>query len=618
LLIGQNILQKRGYEVIEQRQQQATSQDDGALPMSDSEQEDFVIGMIEELRQMVSGNPIDGDSDNEINVVRRTAEQVQYEWREDDAVALYLLACRKILQQPASSNIADEPRPHGQKPEEDVQANENALLVEAVTPIVDSDPLVVNAVQVADFLDSDSPNNISSDDTILPTAQLIRSHNFEQDQQLSRPKVKADSHASFLPHIQMLPKCFPTSPLFYNADELARIEGTNCHGFCTRMLQQMESDWNRLQAVLNAYHDAPHRRMRHGHGPFANGGASTDGVIDDEVQCPCCCFLDPSRRDLEDYKWALCTIYSRSTDFFHDDDNHPDQKKHHRVIAPLLDMMNHEFGSDLSHFMDAQGNISVFNGFTRTLQPSDEIFLSYGNFPNEKLLLVYGFCVRDNPYDAVQIYAPIPRTDPLYHPKARLLQTRCGIDDVNAPHAIGLGNDEAGGILPPNLLSVLRVVGIQSAEEIVSIATATSEGPDDAQGFGMISVDNERSALSALGQALHSMARRIALNLISDEGLRGASNLAQALPAKRHLGTIADNVDETQQPLKDEKGSAHEQKQPDQQPQASYQGVSGDEGHPNVHNAKLLCISEYRILQAALAEISDRLNRLDDLGQMMQ
>ena len=38
----------------------------------------------------------------------------------------------------------------------------------------------------------------------------------------------------------------------------------------------------------------------------------------------------------------------------------------------------------------------------------------------------------------------------------------------------------------------------------------------------------------------------------------------------------------------------------------------------NIHNAKLLCQSEYEILQVALSEISTRLTKLEELSQGYQ
>ena len=45
---------------------------------------------------------------------------------------------------------------------------------------------------------------------------------------------------------------------------------------------------------------------------------------------------------------------------------------------------------------------------------------------------------------------------------------------------------------------------------------------------GVLSVENESGALMALREALHTMARRLALNLISDENLFAASGVQDA------------------------------------------------------------------------------------------
>lgn len=91
----------------------------------------------------------------------------------------------------------------------------------------------------------------------------------------------------------------------------------------------------------------------------------------------------------------------------------------------------------------------------------------------------------------------------------------------------------------------------------------------------MISVDNERSALLALQDALYKMSRHLALNLISDEGLRqGQGSLLSPVP--------------------EEEG---------------YEVSSGVRS-TNARNSRILCQSEYEILQLALAEIHDRLSAL--------
>jgi hypothetical protein len=276
------------------------------------------------------------------------------------------------------------------------------------------------------------------------------------------------------------------------------------------------------------------------------------------------------------------------------------------VIAPLFDMMNHDFASEIFHAMDTDGNISVFNGSSRSIETGEEICLCYGNFPNEKFMYIYGFAIMDNPFDAVSIYAPIPPTDPLHHVKARILETKCGIVDTNEPHALLASRRNQGQpIIPSSLLSVLRVVGIQYAEDV--LALAAQETTDD-MCIGMISIENERGALSALQQALYSMARRLALNLISDETIESAASVVDE--------PTASSGNETEQQEGND-GS----RRPDLPTPKQARALADAENRlqdPNFRNAKILCHSEYLILQVALAELAEKLAALDGTMAVQQ
>jgi hypothetical protein len=318
---------------------------------------------------------------------------------------------------------------------------------------------------------------------------------------------------------------------------------------------------------------------------------------------------------LESYQWALQNIYSRSTDFEFTvaaRDTDPttgtitrgtvaSEQRRRRVIAPLFDMMNHDFESDIYHAMDSNGNLAVFNGSSRAIKAGEEICLCYGGFPNEKFLFIYGFAIPQNPFDAVSIYAPIPPSDPLHQVKARILETKCRNVDSNEPHALlASRRDQGQPIIPSSLLSVLRVVGIQSAEDV--LALAAQESTDDGC-IGMISMENERGALSALQQALYSMARRLALNLISDETIERAASVVDESST-----TTSGNSTEGQE---DNGGSSQRPDQPTSKQARALVDAENRLRDPNFRNATILCQSEYMILHAGLAELGERLAALD-------
>jgi hypothetical protein len=82
------------------------------------------------------------------------------------------------------------------------------------------------------------------------------------------------------------------------------------------------------------------------------------------------------------------------------------------------------------------------------------------------------------------------------------------------------------------------------------------------------------------------MARQLALNMISDEGLHGASSGIDSVKAK-----ATDGIRITEK-----------EKEP----------TKANNVEANTRNAKILCQSEYSILQAAMEELSERLKILEE------
>lgn len=529
-LLSEKRIQIEGSRILENLEAGDTTEQDNVT------KEQQISGMIEEFRRLIVG----GGGDSEPSLVQMMTQTMQYTWRGDDAVALYLIACRKLLileqrdeEPPLQQDVEDTP---------------------AAEPAEDAEPVLVqNVVAISeDFVIEEEGNRSSEPEgEILVTGAAI-------------DEAADDLFPPFLPHVDMLPKEYPTNPLYFSEEELSRMEGTNCYEFSKRMQAQIESDWATLSAILRAYLVMDDRKVQM---------TATDDE-DDDINSN----LWDVNEDLELYKWALCTIYSRSTDFFV-------REGHRRVIAPLFDMMNHDFDSTVTHGMDAEGNLSVFAG--SDIPTGSEIFLKYGSFPNEKLFLVYGFVVHPNPYDAVSIYAPIPPTDPLFARKAELLRQACGVLDPNTPYTLQLNEP-----IPESLLSALRLVGMQSPEEL---AASSSVGSC----IGAASPENEYNALMALHEALHTMARRLALNLISDENLHAASGINPTLNQNTMRGTTS-STPVAPQPLL---GVAEE---------VSVEENGETVTNPNILNCKILCQSEYLVLQSALAELYRRLELLEN------
>jgi SET domain/Rubisco LSMT substrate-binding len=474
--------------------------------------EQGVIGMIEELRQLLS--TCDHNDNPSKNPVQRIAESLGYKWRQDDAVALYLVAARKIAESEFQKTT-----PSTYQSETVTKSQEPILIYDAI-PIPQGEDINFNKPE----------------------------HSFSQEgEELLIDPSQGPSFVTFLPHVQMLPDQFSTSPIYFEADVLTRMEGTNCFEFTNRMVEQFQTDWYQLGAITRAYLTMDDRLMD----IYPMGENQYD-------------FWDP-QEDLENYKWAMCNIYSRSTDFLMNE-------AHERVMVPMFDMMNHSFQSNVSHDMDSNRYISVFA--SADIPVGAEILLNYGNFPNEKLLLVYGFVEPSNPFDLVHLYAPLPTTDPLFSPKMKVLETKFGITEPNEPYVLRMNQ-----AIPESLLCTLRLMGLQSSEQWTEASGTTNESFD-----GILSLENEYGALVALKHALHKMARRLALNLISDENLQAASS---------------DCISETTNEVDHEK--AH-----------TSNVLKSFDNNINVENCKVLCRSEYAILQCALQEVEHRLEILQN------
>ncbi|GFR47497.1 hypothetical protein Agub_g9226, partial [Astrephomene gubernaculifera] len=78
-------------------------------------------------------------------------------------------------------------------------------------------------------------------------------------------------------------------------------------------------------------------------------------------------------------------------------------------LAPLLGLMNHSPLPHVVHFSKVDGKSGGIR--VRAFRPcaaGRQLFLSYGPYPNAKLLLFYGFALADNPADELELGLQVP------------------------------------------------------------------------------------------------------------------------------------------------------------------------------------------------------------------
>ncbi|KAK3319139.1 hypothetical protein B0H66DRAFT_257792 [Apodospora peruviana] len=151
---------------------------------------------------------------------------------------------------------------------------------------------------------------------------------------------------------------------------------------------------------------------------------------------------------IEDYKWALCTVWSRAMDFVLPDGTSI------RLLAPFADMLNHSPEVKQCHVYDpVSKSLSVLAG--KDYEAGDQVFIYYGPIPNNRLLRLYGFVVPGNPHDSYDLVLATHPAAPLFEQKHKLWSS-AGLDSTST---IGLTLTDP---LPNNVLRFLR---IQRADE---------------------------------------------------------------------------------------------------------------------------------------------------------
>ena len=181
------------------------------------------------------------------------------------------------------------------------------------------------------------------------------------------------AHESFWwPYLQSMPGEYDT-PLYWSEEERKHLAGTNVGLLTTIMARRIAQDWQELHASLVQRH------------ADVLGGLT-----------------------LQDYTWALSTIWSRAVGV-----DRGDRHRYLRCLAPTLDMCNHhpQAAPSLEEILkyEAEDDSLCFRPGT-AVAPGQQCHLLYGPYSNAKLLYSYGFVAPQNPYRGVDYWVKVPPT----------------------------------------------------------------------------------------------------------------------------------------------------------------------------------------------------------------
>jgi hypothetical protein len=204
----------------------------------------------------------------------------------------------------------------------------------------------------------ESVMNIWREDDLLALLLLYEKHT-RQDQ------------SKWSLHIQLLPLAYHNTVNF-TVDELELIKGSNLYLTTHQWREQIRSDYQTIAESAPPLFQGP-----------GMGG---------------CDWLT-----FESYLWALCTIWSRFVSIRREDTVY-------RAMVPFFDMLNHSPSSSVGHlFLPHLDSLALMT--SETLDCQHEITLHYGELSNTKLMMLYGFCLTHNPYDAIDLYLASPPTE---------------------------------------------------------------------------------------------------------------------------------------------------------------------------------------------------------------
>ncbi|KAL5331345.1 hypothetical protein ACEPPN_000875 [Leptodophora sp. 'Broadleaf-Isolate-01'] len=252
-------------------------------------------------------------------------------------------------------------------------------------------------------------------------------------------------------HVAALPASY-TSSIFFAEAELEICAGTSLYTTTKQLDQQIEVDYKELVVRLFGRHQELFPR---------------------------------DKFTIEDYKWALCTVWSRAMDFKLGDGDSI------RLLAPFADMLNHSSEVKQCHIYDAlSGNLSILAG--KTYEPGDQVFINYGPVPNNRLLRLYGFVVPGNPNDSYDLVLATHPMAPFFEQKHKLWVSA----GLNSTSTVSLTLTDP---LPSSILRYLRIQRLNESD----LAVIVPHQSDAA--FEKISDSNEGEVLRFLVESISSL-----------------------------------------------------------------------------------------------------------------
>lgn len=213
-----------------------------------------------------------------------------------------------------------------------------------------------------------------TDDFIAIAALLIRERSLGDD-------------SFFSPYLGVLPRDEELTPLFrWSEEELAPLAGSPTVAAAASLRRKVAGEY--------ADADAPD-------GLFGRTRSVFDPAVYTEAA----------------WEWAFAVLFSRLVLL---------RGSGTLALVPYADLLNHNpyCGAYIDTFQENFTGIGYVCVFTdRPYGKMEQVYTTYGQKTNSELLLLYGFVVDRNPYDAVDVSVTVDEGDPMYARKVEFLDS---------------------------------------------------------------------------------------------------------------------------------------------------------------------------------------------------
>lgn len=236
------------------------------------------------------------------------------------------------------------------------------------------------------------------------------------------------------PYIDILPDVGEVYPSFLWAEEeLEMLKGSPCYSASKSLRKKLEKEYSTTMSDVLSRH--------------ANK-------------------LPLQKFTIDIFMWAFVMLFSRAARLT------SKSSGEELALVPYADLMNHNPYSNTYidaersglPFLSKTENVALYTD--RAYKQFEQVFINYGEKSNADLLLLYGFSLDRNPFNAVDVTIGLSREDPMYgQKKAYLDKAGRGVSSVRFPLQ--------GNRYPSELVDFLRLllvepedIGMQSVENV--------------------------------------------------------------------------------------------------------------------------------------------------------